>query len=65
MNELVDLANNWFDELQRLSPESLAKLMKMGAKIQKLLNTKRRILGDRHGEKSSEKNHADKRRHDK
>ena len=24
MHELVDLANNWFDDLQRLSPESLA-----------------------------------------
>jgi len=61
MHELVDLANNWFDELQRLSPASLAKLMKMGAKVQRLLHTKRRIWGDKGGEKSS----SDKRRSDK
>jgi len=58
MHELVDLANNWFDEMQRLSPESLAKLMKMGAKVQKLLTTRRRLFGDRHTDKSS----GDKRR---
>lgn len=45
MYELVDLANNWFDDLQRLSPESLAQLMKMGAKVQKLLGAKDRLLG--------------------
>jgi len=54
MHELVDLANNWFDELQRLSPESLAKLMKLGAKVQKLLTTKTRLLNAATGKK----NHA-------
>lgn len=44
MYELVDLANNWFDDLQRLSPESMAQLMKMGAKVQKLLATKDKLL---------------------
>ena len=46
MHELVDLANNWFDDLQRLSPESLAQLMKMGAKVQRLLTVKDRLLGN-------------------
>lgn len=45
MYELVDLANNWFDDLQRLSPESLAQLMRMGNKVQKLLSAKDRLLG--------------------
>ncbi len=45
MHELVDLANTWFDDLQRLSPESLAQLMKMGAQVQKLLNAKDKLLG--------------------
>ncbi len=42
MYELAELANNWFDELQRLSPESLQQLMKLGSKVQKLL-----VLKDR------------------
>ena len=46
MHELVDLANNWFDDLLRLSPESLAQLMKMGAKVQRLLTVKDRLLGN-------------------
>jgi DNA-binding transcriptional regulator GbsR (MarR family) len=45
MHELVDLANTWFDDLQRLSPESLAQLMKMGTQVQKLLNAKDKLLG--------------------
>jgi hypothetical protein len=45
MHELVDMANNWFDELQRLSPESMAQLMKMGARVQKLLSAKDRLFG--------------------
>ena len=42
MYELAELANGWFDELQRLSPESLIQLMKLGSKVQKLL-----VLKDR------------------
>lgn len=45
MHELVDMANNWFDDLQRMSPESMAQLMKMGAKVQKLLRTKEKLFG--------------------
>lgn len=46
MHDLVDLANNWFDDLQRLSPESMAQSMKMGTKVQKLLTAKDRLLGN-------------------
>lgn len=45
MHELVDMANTWFDDLQRMSPESMAKLMKMGSKLQKLLSAKEKLLG--------------------
>lgn len=46
MHGLVDLANTWFDDLQRLSPESLSQLMKMGSKVQKLLGAKDRLFGN-------------------
>ncbi|MBB2776536.1 UNVERIFIED_ORG: DNA-binding transcriptional regulator GbsR (MarR family) [Comamonas terrigena] len=49
MHDLVDLANNWFDDLQRLSPESFAQLMKMGSKVQKLLTAKDRLFGNSTG----------------
>jgi len=42
MHQLADLANNWFDELQRLSPESLMQLMRLGRKVNKLLLIKDR-----------------------
>lgn len=42
MYELAELSNNWFDELQRLSPESMLQLMKMGSQVQKLF-----VLKDR------------------
>lgn len=38
MYELIELASVWFDEVHRLSPETLENLMRMGAKIQKLLD---------------------------
>ncbi len=37
MHDLIDLMSTWFDDVQRMDPATLAKLMKMGAKIQKLL----------------------------
>lgn len=37
MYELIELSSSWFDEVQRLSPETLVSLMRMGAKVQKLI----------------------------
>ena len=37
MHDLIDLMMNWFDDVQRLDAQTLAKLMKMGSKVQKLL----------------------------
>lgn len=45
MHDLVDMANSWFDDLQRMSPESMAQLMKMGSKVQKLMRTKDKLFG--------------------
>ena len=45
MHDLVEMGNNWFDDLQRMSPEAMAQLMKMGSKVQKLLRTKEKLFG--------------------
>jgi DNA-binding transcriptional regulator GbsR (MarR family) len=37
MHDLIELMTTWFDDVQRLDAPTLAKLMKMGAKVQKLL----------------------------
>ncbi|WP_420223708.1 GbsR/MarR family transcriptional regulator [Pigmentiphaga litoralis] len=42
MYELAEMSNNWFEELQDLSPESLLQLMSLGRKVQKLLAVKDR-----------------------
>lgn len=42
--ELAKLANNWFDELRRLSPQSMLQLISLGSKVQKLLLLKDRTV---------------------
>jgi len=37
MLELIELSTGWFDEVQRLPPETLQNLMKLGTKVQKVL----------------------------
>jgi DNA-binding transcriptional regulator GbsR (MarR family) len=38
MYQLIELSTSWFDDVQRLSPDTLASLMKMGSKVGKLLD---------------------------
>jgi len=38
MYNLIELSSAWFDDVQRLSPETLASLMKMGSKVKKLID---------------------------
>ncbi|MCS6995466.1 MAG: GbsR/MarR family transcriptional regulator [Casimicrobiaceae bacterium] len=45
MYELCEMASRWFDELQKLSPETLVKLMSLGSRIGKLV-----VLKERAGE---------------
>lgn len=40
MYQLIELSSSWFNEMQRLSPETLMSLMKMGSKVKKLLDVR-------------------------
>ncbi len=37
MHDLIELSSEWFTDVQRLSPEQLRSLMRMGAKVQRVL----------------------------
>jgi len=43
MYDLIELSSSWFDDVQSLSPETLSSLMKMGAKVKKLLDVKNKL----------------------
>ena len=43
MHEFIDRMTQWLDEMQKMDSASLASLMAMGAKIQKLLEFKDRV----------------------
>jgi DNA-binding transcriptional regulator GbsR (MarR family) len=45
MHDLTELTTTWFDDVQRMDPQTLAKLMKMGAKVQKVLEFTSRVVG--------------------
>jgi DNA-binding transcriptional regulator GbsR (MarR family) len=38
MHELIDLLSGWFDDVRRLDPQTLMRLMKLGARVGKLLD---------------------------
>lgn len=40
MYDLIELSTSWFEDVQRLSPDTLASLMKMGSKVKKLLDVR-------------------------
>jgi DNA-binding transcriptional regulator GbsR (MarR family) len=37
MHDLIELVTGWFEDVQRLEPETLKRLMRMGARVQKVL----------------------------
>ena len=37
MHDLIELLTSWFDDVQRLDQQTLSTLMKMGAKVQRVL----------------------------
>ncbi len=43
MHEFIDRMTNWLDEMQKMDSASLASLMALGAKVQKLLEFKDRV----------------------
>ena len=55
MHDLIELATSWFDDVQKINPETLRKLMKMGQGIQKLVS-----IGGQRGEKSKKLSEQDR-----
>jgi DNA-binding transcriptional regulator GbsR (MarR family) len=45
MHELIDRLMTWFDDVQKLAPETAMQLMGMGAKVTKVLEFKDRLTG--------------------
>ncbi len=45
MYELIEKLMTWFDDVQRLKPETAMQLMGMGAAVTKVLDFKDRLLG--------------------
>ena len=45
MHELIDRLMTWFDEIQRLSPDTAKQLMGMGAAVTRVLEFKDRLTG--------------------
>ncbi|BCL75846.1 transcriptional regulator [Jeongeupia sp. HS-3] len=43
MHALIEMTTGWFDEVQRLSPDTLRKLMLLGARVTKLLEMADRL----------------------
>lgn len=43
MYEVMELATGWFEELRKLSPQTLRRLMALGATVQKLIDVKDKI----------------------
>lgn len=43
MYQLITLVTTWFDDVQKLDVDALQQLMKMGAKVQKLLEMKNKL----------------------
>ncbi len=43
MHDLIELMTTWFDDVQRLDATTLSQLMKMGAKVQRLLELKDKL----------------------
>jgi DNA-binding transcriptional regulator GbsR (MarR family) len=43
MHDLIEMATLWFNDIQRLDPDTLKQLMTMGAKVTKLLEMKDKL----------------------
>jgi DNA-binding transcriptional regulator GbsR (MarR family) len=43
MHDLIELTSKWFDDVQRLDSKTLAQLMRMGARVQRLLEVKNKL----------------------
>ena len=51
MHDLIELTMTWFDDVQRMDSQTLAKLMRMGAKVQRLLEVTDKVRAAAGGRK--------------
>lgn len=51
MHDLIELTTTWFDDVQRMDSQTLAKLMRMGAKVQRLLEVTDKVRAAASGRK--------------
>ena len=51
MHELIELTSRWFDDVQRLDSRTLTQLMRLGSRVQRILEAKNRLslAGGRRG----------------
>ena len=45
MHDLIEMATMWFNDIQKLEPETLQQLMKMGTRVTKFLEMKDKLKG--------------------
>jgi DNA-binding transcriptional regulator GbsR (MarR family) len=43
MHDLIELTSRWFDDVQRLDSRTLTQLMRLGSKVQRLLEARNRL----------------------
>lgn len=43
MRDFLDLTTSWLDEVEQLDPDTLMRLMKLGRKVQKLIDVKQKV----------------------
>jgi DNA-binding transcriptional regulator GbsR (MarR family) len=51
MHDLIELTSRWFDDVQRLDTRTLTQLMRLGSRVQRLLEARNRmsLVGSRRG----------------
>ena len=54
MHDLIELMTGWMADMQKMDSDSLVSLMKMGSKVQKLLEIKDRLTGKARGGANTE-----------
>jgi hypothetical protein len=47
MHELVERLMTWFDDVQKLAPETALQLMGLGSRVTRVLELKDRVTGKR------------------
>lgn len=59
MHDLIERLMSWFDEIQKLQPETAMQLMDMGSKVTKVLEMRDALTGRGRSRKAAERNTDD------